>query len=183
MFNDLLTSLKVFVSERGWLSYHSPRNMATTLAVETSELLEHFLPGATFSQEELIHELGDVLHCILLTMESLCLEPPVTLPEYKSSGNLPLELSTKLRTFMDHFSWLENGQLYRGELSELKTVLEELLAIHLLLCKELHIDPFKASAKKLEHNRKKYPVDLVKGSVENYYIRKKKLYQNKLKNE
>ena len=175
MFNDLLATLKVFVEERGWLSYHSPRNMATTLIVETSELFEHFLPGATFPREELEHELGDVLHCILLTMESLRIDPPTALIDYKGSGNLILDLSKTLRTFMDHFSWLKDNEPYRGDINELTHLLQELLTIHILLCKQLGIDPFKASHKKLELNRKKYPADLVKGSVENYYAPKKSL--------
>ena len=174
MFNELVAKLKVFVGERGWLSYHSPRNMATGLSVESSELLEHFLVGANLSQAELENDIWDVVHCILSTMASLHLDPPQSLPNW-SATNLPLEFSKKLRAFMDHFSWLKNDQLYRGDLSELSLLLNDILAILMQLSKELGIDPFKASADKLEINRKKYPVELVKDSVESYYIRKKSL--------
>lgn len=40
---DALTqSLRRFAAERDWDQFHSPKNLATALAVEASELLEHF---------------------------------------------------------------------------------------------------------------------------------------------
>jgi len=34
--------LRKFVAERDWDKFHSPKNLATALSVEASELLEHF---------------------------------------------------------------------------------------------------------------------------------------------
>ena len=34
--------LREFASERDWEQFHSPKNIAMTLSVEASELLEHF---------------------------------------------------------------------------------------------------------------------------------------------
>lgn len=31
-----------FVAERGWHSFHNPKNLAMSLAIETGELMEHF---------------------------------------------------------------------------------------------------------------------------------------------
>jgi NTP pyrophosphatase (non-canonical NTP hydrolase) len=35
--------VRVFVAERQWEPYHSPKNLAMGLAVEAAELMEHFL--------------------------------------------------------------------------------------------------------------------------------------------
>ena len=61
--------VREFVSERDWDQFHTPKNLATALAVEAAELLEHFqwlktgamdeLPEA--KREQVRHELADVL--------------------------------------------------------------------------------------------------------------------------
>jgi len=38
----LMQSLRDFASERNWGKFHSPKNLASALAVEAAELLEHF---------------------------------------------------------------------------------------------------------------------------------------------
>ncbi len=175
MFTSLLVDLKYFVEERDWLKYHSPQNMATTLMVEATELLEHFLPKAPQDRGELENELGDLLHCILLTMDALEISPPEAPIEFQGSGNPLLDLSKNLRIFMGHFLWLRENEPFRGDLNELSISLNKLLAIHFLICKDLSVDPFKATYAKLELNKKKYPADLMKGSVDNYFAHKKKL--------
>ena len=160
MFTSLLSDLKFFVEERDWLKYHSPQNMATTLIVEATELLEHFLPNAPIDRAELENELGDLLHCILLTMDALEISPPNALMEFESSGNHLLDLSKTLRTFMGHFLWLRESEAYRGDLRDLTLTLNKLLSIHFLICKDLNVDPFKVTYTKLELNCKKYPATL-----------------------
>ena len=39
---DLRDQLRAFAAERDWDQFHSPRNLATALAVEAAELLEPF---------------------------------------------------------------------------------------------------------------------------------------------
>lgn len=39
---DLKKSLRKFAADRDWDQFHSPKNLATALSVETSEVLEHF---------------------------------------------------------------------------------------------------------------------------------------------
>ncbi len=39
---ELRAALRVFAAERDWDQFHSPRNLATALAVEAAELLEPF---------------------------------------------------------------------------------------------------------------------------------------------
>jgi NTP pyrophosphatase (non-canonical NTP hydrolase) len=66
---DLRDALRAFAAERDWDQFHSPRNLATALAVEAAELLEPFQwltdeqsrslpPQARAAVEE---ELADVL--------------------------------------------------------------------------------------------------------------------------
>lgn len=40
--NALILSLRQFAQERDWAQFHSPKNLASALAVEAGELLEHF---------------------------------------------------------------------------------------------------------------------------------------------
>src|SRR5688572_18655819 len=39
---ELADALREFASERDWNQFHSPKNLAAALAVESSEVLEHF---------------------------------------------------------------------------------------------------------------------------------------------
>jgi dCTP diphosphatase len=41
-FRELRDALRDFAAERDWEPFHSPRNLATALAVEAAELLEPF---------------------------------------------------------------------------------------------------------------------------------------------
>ena len=66
---SLQASLRLFATERDWDQFHSPKNLATALAVEAAEILEHFqwlteqqsrsLPDE--KREEVAEELADVL--------------------------------------------------------------------------------------------------------------------------
>ncbi len=40
--DDLTRLLRAFVRERDWEQFHSPKNLSMALAVEASELMEHF---------------------------------------------------------------------------------------------------------------------------------------------
>ena len=67
--HELRDALRLFAAERDWDQFHSPRNLATALAVEAAELLEPFQwlgesagselpPAARAAVEE---EMADVL--------------------------------------------------------------------------------------------------------------------------
>jgi NTP pyrophosphatase (non-canonical NTP hydrolase) len=42
-FQQVLKKIKKFRDERDWMQFHDPKNMATAVSIEASELLEHFL--------------------------------------------------------------------------------------------------------------------------------------------
>jgi NTP pyrophosphatase (non-canonical NTP hydrolase) len=39
---DLKELMRVFVDEREWRQFHSPKNLSMSLAIEAAELMEHF---------------------------------------------------------------------------------------------------------------------------------------------
>jgi NTP pyrophosphatase (non-canonical NTP hydrolase) len=64
---ELLATLRQFVSERNWQQFHTPENLAKSISIESAELLEHFQWSGTSDIEGIKDELADVLtYCILL---------------------------------------------------------------------------------------------------------------------
>jgi NTP pyrophosphatase (non-canonical NTP hydrolase) len=65
---NIRDELRRFAAERDWDQFHSPRNLATALAIEAAELLEHFqwLTDAesrnleAAQREKVVLELADV---------------------------------------------------------------------------------------------------------------------------
>ena len=56
-----------FVSEREWQQFHSPANLAKSIAIEAAELLECFQWSDDADDERVRDELADVLtYCTLL---------------------------------------------------------------------------------------------------------------------
>ena len=72
---ELKSRVRGFVSERRWEKYHSPKNLAMSLAIEAAELMEHFQwieSKRSFSsaknkkqREEIADEMADVLAYLL----------------------------------------------------------------------------------------------------------------------
>ena len=98
---DLRELVRQFVEERDWQQFHSPKNLAMSLAIEAAELMEHFQwlspeESRTVRDQpqklaEVGEELADVL-CYVLAM----------------ANELNLDLSTTLRQKMEH-----NGAITR----------------------------------------------------------------------
>jgi NTP pyrophosphatase (non-canonical NTP hydrolase) len=72
---DLRLAVHQFVSERDWEQYHSPKNLAMSIAIEAAELMEHFqwlAPEAARAymddgsvRAEVADELADILiYCL-----------------------------------------------------------------------------------------------------------------------
>lgn len=57
-----------FNQERDWHQFHTPENIAKSIAIEAGELLECFQWDAqNFDRQHVLEELGDVLnYCILM---------------------------------------------------------------------------------------------------------------------
>ena len=63
----VMQELQAFVAERDWAQFHSPENLAKSIAIEAGELLECFQWGEAASDQRIQEELADVLsYCYLL---------------------------------------------------------------------------------------------------------------------
>jgi NTP pyrophosphatase (non-canonical NTP hydrolase) len=68
-----------FRAQRDWQQFHTPKDLAADLVVESSELLEHMLwrNGPALARhiaqqrEQIADELGDVLHVLVLLAHDL----------------------------------------------------------------------------------------------------------------
>ena len=73
----LREAMRAFVAERQWEKFHSPKNLAMSLAIEAAELMEHFqwlepsesrdIGAAPQKKAEVADELADVL-CYALSL-------------------------------------------------------------------------------------------------------------------
>ena len=62
MNNETVSRIRKFVSDREWEQYHSPANLAKSIVIEASELLECFQWSETeYDLEHVKEELADVL--------------------------------------------------------------------------------------------------------------------------
>ena len=56
-----------FNRERDWDQFHSPENLAKSIAIEAGELLECFQWDANFDKQQVCDELADVVnYCIVM---------------------------------------------------------------------------------------------------------------------
>ncbi|MEZ5074345.1 MAG: nucleotide pyrophosphohydrolase [Solirubrobacterales bacterium] len=61
--------LRAFVAERDWEQFHSPENLAKSIAIEAGELLECFQWSNAADPKRVVDELADVLtYCHLLAL-------------------------------------------------------------------------------------------------------------------
>jgi len=79
----LVTEIAAFIQERNWRNYHSPKNLAMALSVETSEIVEIFQwmtqeESAAVDAQTLDHieeEIGDVMIYLTTLADSFGLDP------------------------------------------------------------------------------------------------------------
>ncbi len=75
MNKDIEIRIKKFIEDREWDQFHSPANLAKSIVVEASELLENFLwNDDNYDLKNLSEELADVLICSLQLVYKLDLK-------------------------------------------------------------------------------------------------------------
>jgi NTP pyrophosphatase (non-canonical NTP hydrolase) len=68
--DELCEQLRAFSVERGWTQFHTPENLAKSIAIEAAELLECFQWNNDVDAAHVKEELADVLtYCLLLANE------------------------------------------------------------------------------------------------------------------
>ncbi|MBQ9425723.1 MAG: nucleotide pyrophosphohydrolase [Erysipelotrichaceae bacterium] len=60
-----------FNEERDWMQFHSPQNLAKSIAIEAGELLECFQWSEDFDKEAVCEEMADVYTYLLDLSEAL----------------------------------------------------------------------------------------------------------------
>jgi NTP pyrophosphatase (non-canonical NTP hydrolase) len=68
-------TLAAFVAEREWAQFHTPENLAKSVAIEAGELLECFQWGAEADPKRVRKELADVLTYCLLLADRIGVDP------------------------------------------------------------------------------------------------------------
>jgi dCTP diphosphatase len=78
----LRDALRAFAAERDWDQFHSPRNLAASISIESAELLEHFQwadrDKDSLTPDELAairHEIADVLVYLVRLADKLDIDP------------------------------------------------------------------------------------------------------------
>ena len=66
---DIINRLIKFTDDRNWQQFHTPNNLAKSIAIESSELLINYQYGdAYFNKENVKEEIADIVsYCLLLS--------------------------------------------------------------------------------------------------------------------
>jgi NTP pyrophosphatase (non-canonical NTP hydrolase) len=104
-FLHLRQAVQAFVDERDWRPFHTPKNLAMSLAIEAAELMEHFQwldvsesvarGRDPAHREQIADEMADVC-CYLLSLANaleLDLSTAVRSKLKKNASRYPVELS------------------------------------------------------------------------------------------
>lgn len=72
---ELIQEIRQFTEDRDWDQFHSPENLAKSIAIESGELLECFQWNDQYDLEAVKMELADVLNYCLQLSDKLGLDP------------------------------------------------------------------------------------------------------------
>lgn len=91
--------------------------------------------------------------------------------QFHSPKNLAMALAVEAAELMEHFQWMTELESAKPSHKKLQQIQEEIGDVLIYLTRfadKLGLDPLDAAFKKLEINRKKYPVEKAKGSAKKY---------------
>ncbi|MEK3920611.1 nucleotide pyrophosphohydrolase [Paenibacillus sp. FSL K6-2393] len=98
--NELISRITAFRDERNWGQFHNPKDLAISLNLEASELLELFQwksseEAIEQNKDKLQDELADVLYYVLLMCNDLNIDPKEALLNklQKNADKYPVEKS------------------------------------------------------------------------------------------
>uniref|UniRef100_UPI00403FB383 nucleotide pyrophosphohydrolase n=1 Tax=Paenibacillus sp. FSL k6-2145 TaxID=2976834 RepID=UPI00403FB383 len=100
MLDELIKKITAFRDARDWGQFHNPKDLAISLNLEASELLELFQwksseEAIEQNKDKLQDELADVLYYVLLICHDLGIEPKEALLKKikKNADKYPVEKS------------------------------------------------------------------------------------------
>lgn len=91
--------------------------------------------------------------------------------QFHSPKNIAMALSVEVAEIVELFQWLteeQSGSLSGEKRAELREEIGDVMIYLANLADKFDIDPIEAARDKLETNKKKYPVRLVKGKAQKY---------------
>ena len=90
---DVKKAIVKFTKDRDWDQFHSPANLAKSIAIESGELLECFQWNDNFNKEDVCEELADVIIYAILLADKLDvnLEEIIMQKMEKNSKKYPIE--------------------------------------------------------------------------------------------
>lgn len=68
---DVKAAVIKFTEERDWDQFHSPANLAKSIAIESGELLECFQWNNDYNKDNVCNELADVVNYAILLANKL----------------------------------------------------------------------------------------------------------------
>ena len=68
---DVRSAVVKFTKDRDWDQFHSPANLAKSIAIESGELLECFQWDDNYDKEKVCEELADVVNYAILLADKL----------------------------------------------------------------------------------------------------------------
>ncbi len=92
--------------------------------------------------------------------------------QFHTPKNLSMALAVEVAELLEHFQWLESSESLELDAEKIVKVQEEIGDVLICLVRlsdRLGIDPLVAAREKLEQNKKKYPVSIVRGSAKKYH--------------
>jgi NTP pyrophosphatase (non-canonical NTP hydrolase) len=92
--------------------------------------------------------------------------------KFHTPKNLSMALAVEVAELLEHFQWLESSESLELDTEKIAKVQEEIGDVLICLVRlsdKLGIDPLYAAREKLEQNKKKYPVNVVRGSAKKYH--------------
>lgn len=97
---ELISELRKFNQERDWDQFHSPENLAKSIAIESGELLECFQWNNDYDKDEVCEELADVFTYCLMMADKLEVNPEEIILKKleKSKKKYPVEKAKGVST-------------------------------------------------------------------------------------
>lgn len=74
-YEEAMETVRAYVSERGWAEFHTEENLAKSISIEASELLQLFQWNSSYDESALEDELADVLTYAYLLADRLGRDP------------------------------------------------------------------------------------------------------------